>query len=245
MQWQTQRGGYVLVRHDATREIELQRKALTSERLAGLGTVAMGLGHELNNPLGIILAAAGALQRRHVADSQLQRLVQVIVDEVERCRRITHALLDYGRAPDREGRHIALRPLLQDVPSRMNATHPWAVVSLDLAGDGNVIGNEDDLVRLFSNLTDNAIVAAPGLPVAITLRELPGYALITVENGGPEIPGHVTAKLFEPFFTTKPHGTGLGLAFAHKIVQMMQGQLWYARENDKNVFHVKLPVVET
>lgn len=239
--WAFNRTGYILIRSRITDDIKSQKIQLRSARLAGVGQVSIGLAHELNNPLGVILAAAGSLQRRYGADPQLLRFVEIISSEVERCRRITHALLDYGRTPDRDGTMLHLAHLLAQVPARLQATHPGCSIRLNLEGTGGVFGNEDDLMRLFSNLTANAIEAAgPGESIEISLTESLEHVLVTVSNPGSEIDANILQKMFEPFFTTKPQGTGLGLAFALKIVELMQGQLWHSREAGRNFFHVKL-----
>jgi signal transduction histidine kinase len=241
--WGYDRHGYILMRHDCTSDVIGQRAQLRSERMAGLGQVSVGLAHEINNPLGVILAAANSLQRRYKTDPQVQNLAGIITSEVERCRRITHALLDYGRSPERKGSLVNVGDLLRKVPERFQATHPNAPVQVHVAADLFVNGNEDDLVRLFTNLTSNAVEASqPGQPVVISLVQETTKALVSIANEGPPIPKEIASRMFEPFYTTKTTGTGLGLSFAVKIVELLQGQLGYSREQGSNVFRVWLPL---
>ncbi len=245
VQWGQNLPGYILVRSDRTDDIAAQQAQLRTARLAGLGQVSLGLAHELNNPLGIILTAAGRLERRHGDNQDVAEMSRVISREVERCRRITHALLDYGRAPDRHPSIVSLPRILKLLPQRLSASFPQHRIRVRARGQTDVLGHPDDLLRLFSNLLANACDACePHDEILVSLRRDKGKALVSVANPGPPIPAHIEKRIFQPFFTTKGHGTGLGLAFALRIVEMLQGTIWYERRDPCNIFHVRLPIVK-
>lgn len=244
VQWTAETFGYTVLRTDVTRDVHTQQSQLRSARLAGLGQMAMGLAHEINNPLMVILTSINALHRRQAGNADIDRYAAIIVNEVQRCRRITQALLAFGRTPEREGSVVSVAPLLRTLPSRLAASHPEATIELHLRGDARVFGNEDDLLRIFYNLAANAADAAPGSSIEVTMCVAEREVRVEVANPGSEIDPSIVRKMYEPFFTTKPLGTGLGLAFAMKIAENLQGRLWYAHREGKNVFHLALPRVD-
>ena len=241
-QWGESRSGYILVRSDRTDDVAAQQAQVRSARLAGLGQVSLGLAHEINNPLGIILAAAGALERRYPQLPEIAGLAATISGEVSRCRRITHALLDYGRTPDRQASIQALDSVLEQLTERMRALSPRNRIRLRLQGTAHVHGNADDLERLFSNLLNNAFEAA-GTEVILQLESDQEHAVVHVSNRGEPIPSMVVEHMFDPFYTTKEKGTGLGLAFAARIVELMHGSIRYSRKSPYNRFTVRIPLV--
>ena len=242
-QWGEARAGYILVRSDHTDDVLAQQARVRSARLAGLGQVSLGLAHEINNPLGIILAASGALERRYPNLPEIAGLAATISGEVSRCRRITHALLDYGRTPDRHASIQALDSLLKDLVERMRATYPKHRLRLRIAAPAQVQGNPDDLIRLFSNLINNAFDASSG-EVTLHLEVTTTDAVVHVSNRGAPIPPMVAEHMFEPFYTTRNKGTGLGLAFAARIVELMQGDIRYFHTPPHNRFTVRIPLVQ-
>lgn len=241
LDWAPGRTGYILMRTECTADVQGQRAQLRSARLVGLGQVSMGLAHEINNPLGVILTAAGSLQRRFANQPQVMELAGIITDEVERCRRITHALLEFGRHPERAAEPIAVDRVLAALPARIHAIYPECRFRVDAPCNAYLTANEDDLIRLLTNLVSNAYEASPESEIVVRARLDHRAGRIEVEDQGDPIPPEVATKMFNPFFTTKLRGTGLGLSFAQKIVESLGGRLAYERR-EGNVFVAELPL---
>ncbi len=219
---------------ERTAEVLGQRRLMLTERLASLGRTVQGVAHELNTPLATIqtlgrdvLDAIDVGQVPGAVREDIDESARMIVDEVQRCRRITHALL---------GRATQLDPIGEtgDAPVAIAIeravavvfTHARDRVEVDLGGVADARLPLDPLVQIFVNLLQNAGDADPGGDITVTGYR--GQALrIEVRDRGPGLDGEATRHLFEPFFTTKPpgQGTGLGLYTSYALARKLGGEL--------------------
>ncbi|RYF87129.1 MAG: ATP-binding protein [Chitinophagaceae bacterium] len=102
-------------------------------------------------------------------------------------------------------------------------------------------------IRLFTNLVLNAVQSVPegsmpNVTIAESLTE--DHVMISVQDNGEGIPDHVRPKIFTPNFTTKTSGTGLGLAMCKRIVEQMNGEIWFETSTQGTSFFVRLPLSE-
>ncbi|MCI0574463.1 MAG: ATP-binding protein [Myxococcaceae bacterium] len=202
-----------------------QEKLVHSERLAGIGRLAAGVAHELNNPLGVILGYVRLLERK--ADTALAEDLKVVEEEAVRCQEIVEGLLDLSRPLAVVGEAVDLRQLVDEVVSRLqeSAQHPLPPVTVE--GQGVVEGHPQRLRQVVTNLVENATEAAgPGgrVTIGIGLHVERGIT-VSVRDTGPGLPPEANERLFEPFFTTKASGTGLGLAVSQAIAQAHGGSI--------------------
>lgn len=203
---------------------EHQEKLVESEKLAGIGRLAAGVAHEMNNPLGVILGYTRLLRRR--ADPAVAEDLAVIEEEALRAREIVEGLLDLSRPLPAAGEVVDLRELSDDVVSRLGEARLLDGVHVSVDGRAAAPGHPDKLRQVLVNLVRNAVEAAgAGGEVAVRLSERDGTAEVAVEDSGPGIPADRRTRLFEPFFTTKPRGTGLGLAVSRAIARAHGGDL--------------------
>lgn len=236
-------------------ELELRRRqVLQSEKLAALGTLASGVAHELNNPLGNISGACQILVEElegldslppATREALLEWLTQ-IDDETERARRIVRTLLDYSRKPGREGAPCLLGEALEKSLLLLRQRLPAEdSVTLDIPADLRVCADPQRLQQVFINLIQNALdagahrvaVAAraatpsdwPPAGAGLVVGEKAGNeaVLIRIEDDGPGIPPERLDHIFDPFFTTREpgEGTGLGLYIVGEIVQEQGGAI--------------------
>lgn len=250
---------------------ELERRMMHQERLAGVGRLAAGMAHEINNPL------AGMTNYLRLLEDDLERgdldaaraAAGQVGQGLARVAGITRQVLDYsdpGRAP--KGRLDLGREVAAAVDFvRESGTCPGLTVEEDgTAGPLPVSGNATTLGQLFLNLLLNACQAtaemgepgreggpqAPGDDDAGGSREEPrvlvrlgrrgDFARVEVLDRGPGIPEEVRPRLFEPFFSTRG-STGLGLAVCHGVVQDHGGEITAAqRPGGGAVFTVELPL---
>jgi two-component system NtrC family sensor kinase len=203
---------------------EHEEKLVETEKLAGIGRLAAGVAHEINNPLGVILGYTRLL-RRKAADGAAEDLA-VIEDEVLRCKEIVQGLLELSRPDAASSERVPLRPLADDVVSRLQDASAVRGVTFQLDGAANAAGNGTKLRQVVLNLVRNAAEAAgPGGSVDVTLRESGEFAEVEVGDSGAGVDAAARRKLFEPFFTTKPTGTGLGLAISQSIARAHRGTI--------------------
>ncbi len=215
----------LLERRVAERSAQLAQAA----KLVGIGQLAAGVAHELNNPLAVILAFAQGVERRLPDRApELVAPVAAIVREALRCQALVEDLLKFARI-GKQGRHPVnleglvrnAAPLLQ-ARARAQATQLRFDVGAELPP---VLGDRAQLEQVLVHLGVNALEAVrQGGHVGCSLARDVEHVLLAVSDDGPGISDEVRPRLFEPFFTTKQHGRGLGLTLSFEIVQQHGGR---------------------
>jgi signal transduction histidine kinase len=220
---------------------EHQEALVRSEKLAGIGRLAAGVAHEINNPLGVILGYAKLLERR--VDGDLRDDLRVIQEETLHAKEIVEGLLDLSRPTDPTRERVDLRQACDDVVARLGEARVLDGVRVEVAGAGVAEAHPAKLRQVVANLLRNAAEAAgPGGRVEVRVAESDGEVRVSVRDDGPGLAREARARLFEPFFTTKPRGTGLGLALSRAIARGHGGELDASdAEGGGAVFTLRLP----
>ncbi len=220
---------------------ENQERLVQSEKLAGIGRLAAGVAHEINNPLGVILGYAKLLRKK--AEGEAAADLQVIEDETHRCQEIVEGLLDLSRPMKGEPGPVDLRALCEDVIERLAETPAGTGVRISLVGEATAQGVEKKVRQVIFNLLKNAAEASGSAgAVEVRLSQQAGQALASIKDSGPGLAPEARLRLFEPFFTTKPQGTGLGLAVSQAIARAHGGGIDVEQvEGGGAVFTLKLP----
>lgn len=245
-------GAAVLYYRDITEERRLQREVIQQEKMAAIGMLAGGVAHEINNPLGGILAFVQLMKR----DVQENQTLLADLEEVEkaavRCKKIVADLLDFSRiSKERERCVVDINVLLEKVFPFIQREIRSLNVELAFDGAANlpqVMGIPDRLQQVFLNLMTNACHAMPkgGKLVVSTSSVGAGKAVeVRVRDNGTGIPNEVRGRIFDPFFTTKEpgKGTGLGLSISYRIVKEHGGDIRCedAGGGGGTIFTVSLP----
>ena len=210
---------------------ELQRR----ERLAAVGTLAAGVAHQINNPIGSVRMSAeyalGVETGSRDELAVLREALAVNVAEAKRCGEIVQNLLRFARDERGEIVEIEIEPLVERVANlcRSYATSRRSTVESEL-GDGVVLvaGNPVELEQLLINLIRNSIESRPsGVRVRVRLTRVDDEVLVDVIDDGHGLSESEVDKIFDPFFTTRlaDGGTGLGLSVAHGIATAHHGTL--------------------
>ncbi|GMU00360.1 hypothetical protein KH5H1_44800 [Corallococcus caeni] len=207
---------------------EHQARLVQHEKLVGIGRLAAGVAHEINNPLGVILGYVRLLQRR--AEGALAEDLRVVEEEAVRCQDIVEGLLDLARPGRGPLEPVALRDACEEVVLRLReATRlgPQGSVSVEVHGQGTAWAQAPRLRQVLLNLVKNAAEAAgEGGRVEVRIAaDADGASRVAVSDSGPGMSSEARARLFEPFFTTKPSGTGLGLAVSQAIAEAHGGRI--------------------
>jgi two-component system, NtrC family, sensor kinase len=224
---------------------EHQARLIQTEKLAGLGRVAAGIAHEINNPLGVILGYAKLLRRRGAGD--VDKDIAIIEDEAERCRRVVEELLDLTRPLTIDATDVELRALVEEVAGRVSASSPQPSAPVAVEGSAIVRGSDTKLRQVMMNLVKNASEAAgSGGAVRIEIRARDnGTVTLDIADTGLGVRAEDEGRLFEPFFTTKASGSGLGLAVSRAIARAHGGDLELAATSERGaVFRLTLPTVQ-
>ncbi len=219
---------------------EHQQRLVEHEKLAGIGRLAAGVAHEINNPLAVILGYARLLRRK--ADGPLAGDLQIIEEETLHAKLIVDGLLDLSRPIQIEREPVDLRALCDDVVARLGEVRLLDGVAVEVAGAGRVAGQPQKLRQVVLNLVKNAVEAAgPGGRVEVVVAADGDGARLTVSDSGAGLTGEARERLFEPFYTTKDSGTGLGLAVSKGIVEAHGGTIQADAGPGGARFEVRLP----
>lgn len=226
-----------------------QKELAQAERLAGIGLLASGVAHEINNPLAIIRGNAELLEILAPPDAPHSEEVETIIEQVGRVERIVGNLLAFSRGSAKRLTAVSLAPLLNGILDQIGYQVPLERYTLERRYDGGEIrieGDEDQLRQVFTNLVLNGLQAMKEggtLRVDAVLDQEAGLCSVTVTDSGPGIAREHFDKLFTPFFSTKSGGTGLGLAVSYGIVKDHGGEIRVQSEiGEGAAFTVVLPL---
>lgn len=202
------------------------------EKLAALGQLSAGVGHELRNPLAAIANAVFVLRRRLEKEGPVSEKVAEPLGLAERelaqCQRIVTELLDYARETKLELVPVDLEPLLTECVGLLKVPAN-VTVRLEVPPGFPVLSAERGRLRqVFVNLLQNGVEAIPewraGLVTASAMAAK-GEVKVVVRDDGTGMDEATRARVFEPLFTTKKQGTGLGLAIVESLVKQHGGAL--------------------
>ncbi|MFY0571109.1 sensor histidine kinase [Archangium lansingense] len=264
-----QRPGVAFMVRDITRQKTLELSLLQADRLAALGTLAAGVAHEVNNPLGYIASNLNFIEEEMAEVRQalagtpgteglaltLEECSEALAEVRQGTTRIHNVVGDlktFARGEDicsGEERADVRRALEMSINMAMPELRHRARMVLQAEEVPPVRGSESRLGQVFLNLLLNAAQSIPeGAPgkntVEAHVRAEEHNVVIEIRDTGQGIPPENLKRIFEPFFTTRPAGvgTGLGLAICHSIVIAMRGEMSVESTVGKGTcFRVRLP----
>jgi len=234
---------------------QLQDRLIHAEKMASLDRLSAGVAHEINNPLGGILAYAWLLSERLPAeDERSHKYLRVIIREATRCRDIVRGLLDFARVSKGEPGLHDVNVIVKDALALLSQQSLFHDVEVRcaLADDlPKVRVDRNHLQQAFFNVIYNAAQAmAPQgggrLDIETVWNPARDRVSVRFADTGPGIPEEHLGQIFEPFFTTKDigEGTGLGLAVVRGIIAQHGGTVRVdSTPGEGAVFTIYLPCV--
>ncbi len=229
------------------REEELSRLRQAAEVQAEqMKEVAAGIAHEVRNPLIIIRGEAEWVEKMAVHLPEAIPPLQKIQDQVKALNYLVRRFLEYGRAFHLDKEFLALEDLLKELEFALTeqARNQAVIVKIEMELLDKVEADRTLLSNSLYNLGLNALEVMPkGGILTLRLRREGLSALVEVEDTGPGFSDDVKSKLFKPFFSTKTSGSGLGLAFVHKVVSAHGGRVEaFNIPSGGAVFRLYLPI---
>jgi len=227
-----------------TRDLEqAQQKLIRSERLAAVGELASGVGHELRNPLNVMKNCIYLLKSSPARpDVELADTLGRLDRQVGISNRIITDLLDFTRIKKPSPSRLKIDNLLQETLSGIHVPE-GITVSTNFNGSLYVTADPEQVKRAFCNIIINAFqaVGSEG-EIFIDTTRTAGWVHIRFRDNGCGIPETELHQIFEPLFTTKAKGIGLGLAISKRLVEQNGGRIEVASSPGKGAeFTVALP----
>lgn len=239
---------------DVTARRALEKRVADAEALNAMAPLALGLAHEIRNPLNAAVLELHLLGRSidKLSDASLRdpmkRRVTIVESEIKRLERLLTDFLELARprAPQKEP--VDLTRVLSDVldlEAEAFSGHGVRIVR-DFDPQAFAIGDVEKLKQVVLNLVVNALDVMPdgGTLWARVGRDGPDV-FMSISDTGPGVESNILAEIFDPFFTTKAAGTGLGLAIVRKIVDQHSGRVVVDTSRGKGTtVKILLPAME-
>jgi signal transduction histidine kinase len=247
------------IARDITENKQLERQLINTEKLASMGTLAAGVAHEINNPLGVILGFSDLLLEKTVENSQEYEDLKTIERQGLHCKQVVENLLSFARQGEGDAEYSDLNQSIEDIIKVVKHTLDMNNIELVLDLDKNipqVKGDSRQLQQVFLNLINNAAAAMNeggmlNIRAFMEMERGSRKAIVQFQDDGVGIKEGDIDRIFDPFFTTKPEGegTGLGLFVSYGIITKYGGNIdcisHTADSSGKprgTIFTIKLPI---
>jgi signal transduction histidine kinase len=239
--------GALLTLHDLESVREIESELEVSRRMAAIGRLTAGVGHEVKNPINAIVVHLELLRNKIAQESGAIRHLDVIQSEISRLDRVVQTLVDFSRPVELQLRVQDLRVIVSSVLLLASAdleTRQVRVSSHLPEHPVNVRVDADLLKQALLNVVLNGAQAmAGGGTLEVSLSEDSRWALLSVKDYGDGIPDDIRTRIFDLYFTTKKGGSGIGLAMTYRILQLHHGQLDVeSKVGSGATFTLRLPV---
>jgi signal transduction histidine kinase len=240
--------GALLTLHDSESMRQIENELEVSRRLADLGRLTSGVGHEVKNPINAIVVHLELLREKLArSDRSAERHVDVIQNEIRRLDRVVQTLIDFSRPVELD---LSTQDLRSIVTSVLTLAEPdleqRSVRVVSTLPPGPVYVRVDaDLIQqaLLNVLLNGAQAMADGGELHVELRQNTHEASLRIRDQGCGIPHEILGRIFNLYFTTKRDGTGIGLAMTYRILQLHNGSVQVESKVDVGTqFTLRLPV---
>ncbi len=223
---------------------EAQERLTRQDRLAVLGQLAGGVGHELRNPLGVISNAVYFLQLLHPeADESTTEYLDIISTRIQEAEKIISDLLNLSRTRVAKKEETKVADLVAEVLQR----HPppeLITAKIEIATNLPVVFVDfQQIGQVLTNLVTNAYQAMPnGGQLTIKAEVAQAQVYVSIADTGSGMSSETIHKIFEPLFTTKIKGIGLGLVVSKNLVEVNGGKIEVeSKTGQGSIFTLTLP----
>jgi signal transduction histidine kinase len=243
--------GALVTLHDLESAEKIESELELSRRMAAIGRLTSGVGHEVKNPINAIVVHLELLRTKlGEAGAPAMRHLEVIDAEIHRLDRVVQMLVDFSRPVELKLREQDLRSVIGDV--LMLASAELSTRQVALVGhmpQQPLMANVDaDLLKQAAiNVIENGAQAMPeGGRLDVVLEEDHGTALLRIADEGSGIPEEIREKIFDLYFTTRSAGSGIGLAMTYRILQLHHGSIEVQSNPGRGTeFLLRIPLAAT
>jgi signal transduction histidine kinase len=243
--------GALVTLHDLESVEAIESELELSRRMAAIGRLTSGVGHEVKNPINAIVVHLELLKNKlGDGNPQAGRHLEVIDAEIHRLDRVVQTLVDFSRPVELQLREQDLRQVIGDVLTLATDELSTRNVNLQSSIASNpLIANVDaDLLKqAVLNVIQNGAQAMPeGGSLRVVLEEDKKNAVLRIADEGVGIPEEIRDKIFDLYFTTKSEGSGIGLAMTYRILQLHHGSVEVQNNVSRGTeFVMRIPLAAT
>jgi signal transduction histidine kinase len=240
--------GALVTLHDLESVERIESELELSRRMAAIGRLTSGVGHEVKNPINAIVVHLELLKAKlGAAGVPAHSHLEVIDAEIHRLDRVVQTLVDFSRPVELQLKEQDMRPVIGDVLALATAElYTRNVTLISRLPSSPLVANLDaDLLKQAAlNVIQNGAQAMPqGGTLEVILEEDRKSALLRISDEGTGIPDEIREKIFELYFTTKSEGSGIGLSMAYRILQLHHGSIEVQSRQDKGTeFQLRIPL---
>jgi signal transduction histidine kinase len=240
--------GALLTLHDLESAEAIESELELSRRMAAIGRLTSGVGHEVKNPINAIVVHIELLKSKLTgASAPAMRHLEIIEVEIHRLDRVVQMLVDFSRPVELQLREQDLRTVIGDVLTLAAAELSTRNVTLEIRMPLKpLVANVDaDLLKQAAlNVIQNGAQAMPeGGMLRVVLEEQRKFAVLRIADEGPGIPNDIREKIFDLYFTTKSGGSGIGLAMTYRIIQLHYGSIEVQSNPERGTeFQLRIPL---
>jgi signal transduction histidine kinase len=222
--------GALVTLHDLESVEQIESELELSRRMASIGRLTSGVGHEVKNPINAIVVHLELLKNKlGQASAPALRHLEIIDTEIHRLDRVVQTLVDFSRPVELQLREQDLRPVIQGVLALAAEDFSTRNVTLvsHLPATQLVVNIDADLLKqaVLNVIQNGAQAMEQGGKLEVVLEEDGNNAVLRVRDEGPGIPEEIREKIFNLYFTTKSEGSGIGLAMTYRILQFHHGSV--------------------
>jgi signal transduction histidine kinase len=243
--------GVLVTLHDLESVAEIESELELSRRMAAIGRLTSGVGHEVKNPINAIVVHLELLRNKLDGTSPgAVRHLEVIDAEIRRLDRVVQTLVDFSRPVELQLFEHDLRQVIGDVTTLSAAEFSTRNVTLTTQFPSKPMMAKIDadlLKQAVLNVIQNGAQAMPdGGRLDVILEESYKAAVLRIVDQGPGIPDEIREKIFDLYFTTKSGGSGIGLAMTYRILQLHHGSIEVQSSADRGTeFRLRIPLAAT
>jgi signal transduction histidine kinase len=244
--------GALVTLHDVESAEEIESELELSRRMAAIGRLTAGVGHEVKNPINAIVVHMELLKTKLTgASAPAVRHLEIIDAEIHRLDRVVQMLVDFSRPVELNLREQDLRSVIGDMLELAAvefSTRNVKLVSRMPASPLPVNIDADLLKQAVLNVIQNGAQAMPEggqLEVVLEEERKSGWktAVLRIADQGPGIPDEIREKIFDLYFSTRKGGSGIGLAMTYRILQLHHGSVEVESKADRGaVFLLRIPL---
>ncbi|GGG91577.1 two-component system sensor histidine kinase NtrB [Silvibacterium dinghuense] len=221
--------GALLTLHDLESVREIENELELSRRMAAIGRLTAGVGHEVKNPINAIVVHLELLRSKLDPAASGLRHLDVIQSEIRRLDRVVQTLVDFSRPVELQLKDQDLRQIVASVQMLATAELETRNIVLDsyLPAHPVIVKIDSDLFKqaLLNVVINGAQAMNQGGTLTVRLQEDGRTARLRVQDQGDGIPEDIRPHIFDLYFTTKREGSGIGLSMTYRILQLHNGHI--------------------